>query len=111
LKSEAGAAVDYAVLRASSIAGRVGRLPARRIVQTDRRLAVEIVIAVARSADSVVTANDDVGSEGVTSAEIAVGIVGRADVLTRGGVVGDLGRGEVSRCRDDDCLDEHFDFV
>ncbi len=61
-------------------------MPARGIVQTDRRLAVEIVIAVARSADSVVTANDDVGSEGVTSAEIAVGIVGRADELTSGGV-------------------------
>lgn len=60
-------------------------MPARGIVQTaGRRLAVEIVIAVARSADAVVTTDDDIGSEGGAGAEIAVGVAGGADELTSG---------------------------
>jgi hypothetical protein len=84
-------------------------LPARSVVDTDRRIAREVVIAVARSTDTIHTADDDVGRKRVAGAESTVGVAGRADELTSGGVVDDLGRGEGSRCRDDDSLNEHVD--
>ncbi len=59
---------------------------ARSIIYAERRIAGEIVIAVARLTDPVGTANDDVGHEGFAGAEITVGIVGGADPLTGGGV-------------------------
>jgi len=86
-------------------------LPACGIVDTERWIAGEVVIAVARATNTVHTSNDDVGRKRVAGAESAVGVASRADELAGGGVVDDLSRGEGSRCRDDDSLEEHFDFV
>lgn len=87
-------------------------MPAGSIVDTDRRKAGEVVIAVAGVPNAVETAKDDVGGEGITSAESSVGKSGGAVKLTGSGVVDrDLGSDQGSRGRDDDCLKEHFDFV
>lgn len=86
-------------------------MPACSKVDAERRIAGEVVIAVAWTTNAVHTADDNVGGERVAGAESTVGIAGRADELTGSRVVDDLGRGEGSRCRDDDCLDEHFGFV
>jgi len=59
-------------------------LPARGIVDTDGRIAGEVVIAVARATNTIHTADDDVGGERVAGAESAVGVAGRADELTGG---------------------------
>jgi hypothetical protein len=83
-------------------------LPAWSIVDSNWRVASEIVIAVARLTDAVGAADDDVRTKGVAGTEITVGSTGRADELVRGGVVDNLRRGESSRCRDDECLSEHI---
>jgi hypothetical protein len=54
------------------------------IVHPKRRIAREVVIAVAGLTDAVIAADDDVGRERVASAEVTVGCVGRADELTGG---------------------------
>ena len=45
------------------------------------RLAIEVVVAVARTSDTVDTADDDICAEGVTGAEGTVGVVGGTDDL------------------------------
>ena len=45
------------------------------------RLAIEVVVAVARTSDTVYAADDDVCAEGVTGAEGTVGVVGGTDDL------------------------------
>lgn len=98
------------VLGASSIPGGVGSLPARSVVHTEREVASEIVIAVAGLTEAVGAADDNVGGEGLAGAKITIRLVGWADVLTGGRVVGELSRREGSRCRDEERCVEHFDF-
>jgi hypothetical protein len=56
-------------------------LPALCRVVTDRWLAVEIVVAVTWTSDAVDAADDDVCAQGVTGAEVSVGVVGGTDDL------------------------------
>jgi hypothetical protein len=48
-------------------------------VESNRWLAVKVVVAVTRTGDTVDTADDDVCAQGISSTEVAVGVVGRAD--------------------------------
>lgn len=87
-------------------------MPAWSIAQTERRIAREVVVAVAGSTVAIVAADDDVGSQGRAGTEVTVGLASRADPLT-GGLVVDraLGGDQGSGCRDDgNRLEEHFDF-
>jgi len=56
-------------------------LPAGCRKVSNGRLAIEVVVAVARTSDTVDAADDDVCAEGVTGAEGTVGVVGRTDDL------------------------------
>jgi len=62
-------------------------LPAGSIVYANREVSGEVVIAVAWLTDTVVAADDDVGLEGLTSAEGTVESVGRTCEDSGGGVV------------------------
>jgi hypothetical protein len=59
-------------------------LPALSKVHAERRVAGEVVIAVAGLTNSVIAANDDVGRERITSTEVTVGCVCGADELASG---------------------------
>lgn len=48
-------------------------------VESNRWLAVKVVVAVTRTGDTVDTADDDVCAQRISSTEVAVGVVGRAD--------------------------------
>lgn len=82
-------------------------MPAGCRVESDRWLAVEVVVAVAGTSDTVDAADDDVCGQRVTGAEITIGVVGGADDLRA--IEGDLSRRDGSRCRKEECLDEHVD--
>jgi len=56
-------------------------LPAGCRKVSNGRLAIEVVVAVARTSNTVDAADDDVCAEGVTGAEGTVWIVGRTDDL------------------------------
>ncbi len=56
-------------------------MPAGCRVESNGRLAIEVVVAIARTSDTVDAANDDVCAEGVTGAEGTVGVVGGTDDL------------------------------
>lgn len=84
-------------------------MPALGWVVAERWIAIEVIVAVTWASDAVDTADDDVCAQGVTGAEGSVGVVGGTDDLRA--IVGDLSRCEGSRCREEDCLDEHVDFT
>jgi hypothetical protein len=56
-------------------------LPAGCRVESNGWIAVEVVVAVAGTGDTVDAADDDVCGEGVTGAEGTIGVVGGADDL------------------------------
>ena len=48
-------------------------------VESNGWLAIKVVVAVTRTGDTIDTADDDVCGQRISSTEVAVGVVGRAD--------------------------------
>jgi hypothetical protein len=88
--------LDNAVLGASSVTRRVRCLPARSVIDTEWEVSSEIVIAVARLAETSGTTNDDVGFQGGIGTISSIGFVCRADKFASGGVVDNLRAGSGS---------------
>jgi hypothetical protein len=77
-------------------------------VHSDGEESGEVVIAVAWLTDTVGTADDDVGLEGLASAESTIEIVGRTGEDTSRGVVCVLGTGDGSRGNEESSV-HHFE--
>jgi hypothetical protein len=62
-------------------------LPARSVVDTKWEVTRKVVIAIAWLTDTIVATDDDVGGQTISSTEITVEVIGRANELASGRVV------------------------